>query len=226
MALFGILKSPSANTGADNELQCIFSTPLTVRNHSITLAGDTISLRRATAEQSGQRWEIDSAFAPTNDSNNYLVHSIVHGYSKTFGVRMPQTPKVSLSAASVELGADAAVGSTTLEVTVDSADILISGEFINVEGDSKVYIVTNPHVADNVISIYPPLRQAAMSGVGIIHGNFVTMMAKFDLDTLIGMTFIDGILMDPGQVRIIEAVVGNYIPGNEGGGEGGGGGNV
>lgn len=225
MALFGILKDPLTNSGIDSELSVIFSTPLTVRSNQPVLAGDTISLRRVTASQSGHRWEIDTAIAPTNDSNDYLLHSVVHGHHTAFGVRMPQTPKVDLSIDTATLQADVTRGSSTIGVDWANDGTLVAGEFINIEGDTKVYLVINPAVDINgTVSIFPPLRENISAGAEIIHGYSVTMVCKLELDTLIGMTFVDGILMDPGLVRIVEAVTGTFLPpGDGGGGEGGGG---
>ena len=207
MPLFGILKSLTINTGLDNELSAVFASPLAVRSNQPIFAGDTISLRRKTSTQSAQRWEIDANLVPTNNSNNFLIHSVRYGYHGVFGIRMPQTPKVLLSPGQAAIAVDAVPGSATIELDWTISGSLVPGEFINIGVDPKVYIVLG--LVDNnpdIVEIFPPLQQLASVGALIKHGYEVTMQSKFDTGSAIGMVFVDGILMDPGSIKIIEAI--------------------
>lgn len=215
MPLFGLLKNPTTNTGLDSELSVVFSTPLSVRSNQPVFAGDTVSLRRKTATQGAQRWEIDAMIVPTNDSNNFLVHSVTYGHHAVFGIRMPQTPKVALSNNVALVNATFTEGAIDIEVWWELGGRLEVGEFINFGDDPKVYLVieseSDPVEAQyNTFKIFPPLRAAIGGGDVVRHGPQVTMQAKFDTDSTIGMTFVDGILMDPGTIKLIEAINANW----------------
>jgi len=208
MTIYGILQDAAQNTGVDGEISVVFSTPLTLRSNQPVFAADTISLRRRTSAQVAQRWEIDAMTAPTNDSNNFLIHSVLYGHHGVFGVRMPQTPRAGLSDLNdvCTLADDALENQSTivLDWAVGGSESIKPGEFINIGYDTKVYLVIA--AGGDELTVFPPLRLNSYTGDSVRHGDAVTMLAKFDTDTVIGMTFVDGILMDPGTVKIIEAL--------------------
>lgn len=208
MTIYGILHDAAQNTGVDSEISVVFSTPLTLRSNQPVFAGDTISLRRRTSAQVAQRWEIDTMTVPTNNSNNFLIHSVLYGHHGVFGVRIPQTPRADLSDLNdvCTLAVDAIENESTivLDWVANGSRSIKPGEFINIGYDSKVYLVTS--ASNDELTVFPPLRLASDAGSSVRHGDAVTMLAKFETDTVIGMTFVDGILMDPGTIKIIEAL--------------------
>ncbi len=207
MPLFGILKSSvEENTGADNELAAVFSTPLTISSNQPVLAADTISLRRLTSGQRAQRWEITANICPTVGSNEYLIHSILYGHEHTFNVRMPQTPKTPYSEDILTVSGDAGKGDTVLLYAPATTGDLIVGEFIRLGDAPKVYLVTSVDAENDEIIIFPPLLENIADSTPIHHGSKVTLRAKLDTTSIIGMTFIDGLLMDPGAITLIEDV--------------------
>jgi hypothetical protein len=54
--------------------------------------------------------------------------------------------------------------------------------------------------------VYPQLRKAVPSGTIINYQDDVIINLKYDTDTVIGMVYEDGILMDNGVIKLIEAV--------------------
>ncbi len=207
MPLFGILKGGAVeNTGLDSELSVVFSTPLTITSNQPVLAADTLSLRRKTMGQRGQRWEIIANICPTVGSNAYLLHSVFHGHEKTFQVRMPQIPKLPYSNAALTTEAAFTKGETTLSYDRETTGDLIAGEFICFSNRKKVYLVMAVDTENQEFEIFPPLIENMDVGETIYHGDKVTLYAKAETSTGLGMTFIDGLLMDPGTITLIEDV--------------------
>ena len=206
---YGILKS-STNTGADSELSSVFAAPLSIVSNQPAFVSDTASLRRVVSTQGVQRWEIEAALVPTNDSANYLAHSVLNGYNQVIYVRMPQVyrpARLMLNEIySLRLTANAAVGSTTISMDGMGADQIPLGEFINIGNDPKVYVVTNSGINGVGVQIHPPLLSAKVINDTVKFGTKVTMRARYDLNTQLGIAFTDGILADPGSVKLIEAI--------------------
>jgi hypothetical protein len=110
---------------------------------------------------------------------------------------MPEgyTPVVSLSAS---------VGTDLIVVGGITKSLIKAGEFITFAGDSKVYlIVDNSDVT--YTKVFPELRSTKAPGTVITYGSKVTMRAFYDVDNASGMKYIDGVLQDPGMLKLIEA---------------------
>lgn len=207
MPLFGILKGGAfENTGLDSELSAVFSTPLTITSNQPVLAADTLSLRRKTMGQRGQRWEIIANICPTVGSNEYLLHSVWYGHEYTFQVRMPQIPKTPYSNAVLYVSTSYEEGNTFIGYYPETTGDLIAGEFICFSNNKKVYLVMSVDTYNQEFEIFPPLVDHLNSDEAILHGDKVTLYAKFETSTGLGMTFIDGLLMDPGTITLIEDV--------------------
>ena len=205
---YGILKSVT-NTGSDADLLIKFSTPLSVISNQPAFASDSMSLRRVVSGQQVQRWEIEANLSPSNDSADFLVHSVDKGYSGIVHIRMPQvfrpasqkTPVVALTASA------AAVGATTINATgFGTGQNMAKGEFISFGSSPKVYLVTISGTEGSGVGIYPPLVSAVTGGTTINIGDRVTMYARYDTNTQLGIRYSDGIMSDPGSVKFIEAL--------------------
>lgn len=196
--LYGILKS-ATNTGLDTELQCVFSTPLKVRSNQPAYVQDSLNLKRRASSTGTQRWEIEANLMPEVGTPNYILHSVANGVSNIIFARMPQVPGLITTSAAVTLTAGVALGATSL--TLSSA--VVAGEFLQLTGDSKVYLVT---VGGATPTVAPKIRKAFTVGTALILGAKVTLSCRYDTDTMTGITFTDGILSDPGSVRLIEAL--------------------
>jgi len=81
-------------------------------------------------------------------------------------------------------------------------------------GDTKVYVIIDPgtiHIegsyqwAEN-IEIYPALLKPVINGTIINYGKNVTMRAKYDTDNHFGIRYQDGILVDNGTYKFVEAL--------------------
>ncbi|WP_396189855.1 hypothetical protein [Flavobacterium sp.] len=207
MALAGILKS-AVNTGSDSDLSYAFATPTTIISNCPVSSSDSINLRRTTSAYRAQRWEIETNIVPSDNDPGYLVSSVVAGYNKLVYIRMPQVfrgserksiPTITLSAASL----------AGTQIINFSGGTLQKGEFIqfgsNLDSNNrKVYIVTS--VTTNSATIEPPLNSTKAIGLEVKYDKKVTLVARFDTSALLGITYTDGVLQDPGSVKFIEAL--------------------
>jgi hypothetical protein len=198
---YGILKS-AVNTGLDSELQCVFSAPLTIISNQPAYVQDMMSLKRRAASQGVQRWEITAGIAASNDSPNFLVHSIANGYETPFYIRMPQVAGLKLTNATNTVLGNTVFGNTIIDITGLG---ITTGEFIQFQGHSKVYNVIEGGNS-LFIRIKPALEITVANGTPIISGGKVTLTARYDQATKLGMTYVDGMLSDQGSVTFIEAL--------------------
>jgi hypothetical protein len=195
---YGILSS-QINTGLDSELECVFVAPLSIISNQPAYVQDMLNLRRSASSQNVQRWEIESNIEPTNNSANALVHSVMNGYDNVFYVRMPQVYGIALTA-SGSVRDTAIVGADTISLNGAGCK---KGEFIQFTGDNKVYLVVE---GGSTIKIHPPLLRQATAGTLLITGGKVTMRARYDSDVRLGITYVDGILSDPGSIKLVEDI--------------------
>jgi len=204
--MYGVLKS-SQNTGLDTELQYVFATPLLVKSNQPAYVSDTLSLKRKVNSQNVQRWEIEAEIVPTNDSPNVLIHTTKNGFSEVFFIRMPQvyTPVKIRQTSILSLTNTVFKGATQLNIT-DLGSLDLTGQFINFEGNSKVYLVTYKGVNGVGVEITPPLLTNFAQDTKIIYGDKVTMHARYDIDTQLGITYTDGVLSSPGTFKFVEAL--------------------
>ena len=204
--MYGVLKS-TTNTGLDSELQYVFSTPLQVISRQPVFASDTLSLKHRVNSQKVQRWEITAQIAQTNDSSGFLVHSVVNGMDTPFPLRMPQvySPVKLSQTLALTMTATALVGASSINITGLGA-VDLTGQFISFAGNNKVYLVTSKGVSGANIGIAPALITNIASTTAIITGDKVTMMAYYDLDTQLGIQYDDGVLVNNGAVKYIEAL--------------------
>lgn len=207
--MYGILES-STNTGDADELSMVFAAPMQVLSNQPSFSSDTMSLKRKSVTQDAQRWEISTNVFPSNDqgsSANFLVSSLTAKHTDLVFIRMPQVarPDSEKLAATrlLTLNADTTIGSDVINIT---GGTLPQGEFINIEGDPKVYIVLGMDKNTGNATVYPNIRSAILSGASIKFGDKVTMKAYYDTDTRLGITYKDGLLSDPGSINLIEAL--------------------
>lgn len=219
--MYGILKT-ATNTGLDSELVAVFSTPLKIKSNVPGYAQDTNNLRRIASTSVAQRWEIEAAIVPTNNSAEFFTHNVINNFGSKIYVRVPQMPMMSHGAygksATTPVGAP--IGSKPLITTVaqyaagssvlsaaglGTYDFAI-GEFIQFAGDNKVYLIKHPGVKGIGFEVFPALRTPKLAGVQIIYGDAVTMHAYYDNSNSFGIGYSDGVLTDPGTFTLVEAL--------------------
>jgi hypothetical protein len=186
-----------------------FAAPMAVTSNQPVFVADTMSLKRQVLSQGAQRWEISTNLEPSNTSADFLIHSVTNGYDQVFDIQMPQVYKrggSTDSATLITVNSSTAVNTTDLIVT--SNGTLSSGNFIKFSNHDKVYLVTNTVTSgsSSLMKIFPSLRKPIPGNTFIIVRNNVTMKARYDASTTLGISYVDGVLSDPGTVSFIEAI--------------------
>jgi hypothetical protein len=201
--MYGVLKA-LINTGLDEELSYGFSTPLSITSNQPAYISDTLSLKRKVNSQKVQRWEVSAEIIPTNDSPNFLTHSVKHGFSEVLYIRMPQVyrnkkqPQVSVTLSN-------SVGNGGINIPITKASpVNLEGQLINFSGTSKVYLVIKDNGSS--IEVFPPLLATITMGAHIIYEDLTILYARYDADTRLGITYSDGILASPGTIKFVEAL--------------------
>jgi hypothetical protein len=206
----GILKS-SVNTGLDTEIKFELVTPLNIVSNQPAFASEMMSLRRNIISMNTQRWEVTANVMPSNDdsSANFLVHAVTYGYNRKVYLRVPQIYRGSAPTPAytdITLTSPVVRGASVLPLTGNNSKKIKDGEFINVTGHDKVYLVTEVTADGSAITIEPPLRKDTLNGVKIAYGSRTTMVCKYGMDSVLGIKYTDGILADPGAFTFIEDI--------------------
>jgi hypothetical protein len=207
--MYGILRSIT-NTGLDSELIATFAAPLNIVSNQPAFISDTLSLKRRVGSQVAQRWEIDAAIAPTNDTAELMVNMVIAGYTDVIFVRMPQPVRSAASrmpvARDVRLNGTHLVGDNVINIKGSLGFKMPIGEFITIAGETKVYLVIGSSNDGASMEIRPALRQNLPDNAKIAFGDAVTMRARYDTSVQLGIRYRDGILVDMGTVKFVEAV--------------------
>lgn len=182
-----------------------FVAPATVRSNRPIFASDTLSLKRKVSGRGVQRWEIEANVEPlTTDANALFVNLVTKGESETVTVRVPQNYGVIHKRTSTSTpSASGVTGASSVTVT-NNVGLIPMGTFIRFASHSKVYFLTEDLRNNGEMHIFPPLRQNVSAT--FTHRDDVIMPCKYDTDTVKGMVYTDGIMMDVGTVKLIEAL--------------------
>lgn len=199
MPTYGILSGSTVIAG--------FVVPLQVKNNKPSFNNDTMSLKRVVKKRTAQRWEIETRLEPlSGGANGLFVHLVTNADTEVFNVLMPQNYGVILKRTSVS--APTATGSSGASIVsvANNIGLIPAGTFIKFSNHAKVYMTTTDLIDTGSVGIYPPLRVAVPAATSFSHRDDVYMSCRYDTDTLSGMEYTDGILMDIGTVRLVEAI--------------------
>ena len=194
-----------------------FVAPITVRNNKPTLLSDTLSLKRHTRKSSAQRWEIDTELEPLMvGAEQLLMNVLLAGLHTKIEVVFPQLPSISLNrdyiTGPLTVTSDCPIGATAIRMATG----IKVGSYIKFSRHDKVYIVIQ-NTGDS-FKIYPPLRKAVKRYSNptlempepvwdtVAYEDDVLMKCYYDTGTVSGMVFTDGILMNLGAVKLVEAL--------------------
>jgi hypothetical protein len=186
-----------------------FVTPMSVVSNQPVFVADTLSLKRQVLSQGVQRWEISTNLEPSNNSADFLLHSVTNGYDKVFDIQVPQVFRRNgnlNTATIIKAVGNFAANTSTLQVNSDG--LVSKGEFIKFTNHDKIYLVLNNVVqsGNTALQIFPALQKPVINNTFVGFGNNVIMKARYDTSTALGITYIDGVLSDPGTVGFIEAL--------------------
>jgi hypothetical protein len=183
-----------------------FVAPMSVRSNKPVFASDTLSLKRKISERTAQRWEIETRLEPlSSNAGDLFVELITKGHSTPTTIIVPQNygAKLRLTSSSSPT-ATGALGSNVISIS-NNTGLIPKGTFIKFNNIPKVYLLISDITGNGNATVYPELR-AAVSDTAFVYRDDVIMMCHYDLDTIIGMTYSDGILMDVGTIKMVESV--------------------
>jgi len=224
----------NADTGSDSLLLCTFVAPTKVTSKSIIKGSDTLSLRRIRYRTSAQRWEIETDSAILNRSTDLFVHQIENDSINAIFVRPPlpvknnsvalghsrpaagddtvypiATQGLAESNGTATAGAGFSAGAVSVSIILDINSEIYKSDFIRFNGHDKVYMVTDiqaitPAAHTSTLSIFPPLSADILGTEVIYLGKRATMKMTYDLGSVLGISYIDGVLANPGILTLIE----------------------
>lgn len=210
--LAGFLKVDNQD-GLDSNIEMPFVTPLNIISNQPTAGSDTLMLKRLVSDMRAQRWEIQTRLMPMSN-HPFLYRSVFNGYSNSFAIRPPQRDRQKWELPFVEYATTFAAGPPTYlqgarRIYLDNAqtpdNTYLPGDFINITDGgnySKLHMVTSA----NAFSLYftPGLRRQMVGALQVYAGKRVRGYFFIDQDTKLGVSYIDGVLSDPGQITLIE----------------------
>jgi len=191
----------------NGEVIARFVTPLTLKSNRPIFTSDTLSLKRHTRTRTPQRWEINTRLEPLYRGAEELMSLLITtGYENPVPIIMPQNVGAKLRRSSTSptpLAGATVVGLSVVPIT-GVVGMIPNGTFIKFANHSKVYMLTADRNGNGNMNIYPPLRMALPAATGFTFKDDVIMSCLFDTDTIMGMVYEDGILMDCGTIKLIE----------------------
>ena len=196
---FGILESTLNES--DDDVIIGFVAPINIHSNQPVSISNSLSLKTSTSSHKVQRWELEANIEPSNTLPRFLTHSLKHGHTKPFLVRMPQV-NITIPDLIFKLEKDVLAGSTKIQVSQEGIPM---GAFINIgKYNQKVYLVIG--VEDDIIEISPPINYDAKK-LEVIHvGKDCVLRARYSDEVGLGIKYTDGILADPGTIKLIEAL--------------------
>ena len=198
--MYGILK--------DGQVLAEFVAPLDFLSNQPVMASDALSLKRTASVSPSQRWELECRLMPLSwDANELFVHFTVNGRHKQYTIIVPQNTGVIALRTSKSMGhsCTGARGAASLSLSNWSGNAP-AGTFIRFNNDTKIYMITESlKSGSSSVAIYQPLRKAITSGT-FNHQDDVQMPVWLDTDNVRGMRYTDGILMDLGVLKFVEAL--------------------
>jgi mRNA-degrading endonuclease toxin of MazEF toxin-antitoxin module len=196
-----------------------FVVPMAVRSNQPVFSSDTLSLKRVAYRRTAQRWEIDTKLSPLHTTaQDLMVNLIVNGHGEIVQAVMPQNVGAKAAKTMItQIITSSAANANDSTVTIGAVNnsngkVIPKGTFIrfNDGAHTKVYMLKNNVTISSTVPVtlqlYPQLRKAVPEGTIINYQDDVIINLKYDTDTVIGMVYEDGILMDNGAIKLIEAV--------------------
>jgi len=180
-----------------------FAAPMIVRPNQPIFGSDTLSLKRTSRRRTAHRWEVETNLEPlTMGANDLFVNMVTRGYTETVTITVPQNYGVILKRTSVSTPTAVGDQGATSVTVSGNTGLIPKGTFVRFATHSKVYITTADLTGNGDVGVYPALREDVTGTFN--HRDDVLMPCFYDLDTIIGMAYVDGILMDNGKVKLIE----------------------
>jgi len=182
-----------------------FVAPIRLISNKPAFVTDTVSLKRQVSSRAAQRWEIVAGLEPLAEGANELfVNMVTAGIEQTVDIILPQN--YGAIRARTHAQGQLAIGSQgATQVTFSSnTGKMPKGTMIRFDNHQKIYMTTSEREGSGVVNIYPPLLLAVPSSTPVYSHDNVIMRCFYDTDTVSGMSYSDGILMDVASLKLVE----------------------
>jgi len=190
----------------EGKLIGVFAAPMSVLSNHPVFQEDSLNLKRHVARRAAQRWEISTAVRPENQDANELFSLLIDkGTVSPIDILVPQNTG---SIAKRKTGSPAIASGLKNQsvIRVETSSIIPKGTFIKFVNHNKLYLtLTDKQSTDTRINIYPALRQN-VSNTRFNWEDDVIVPFYLEPSVAIGMVYTDGILMDPGVLKFVEAL--------------------
>ena len=195
-----------------------FVVPTTVSSNCPVFSTDTLNLHRKTMLRGAQRWELKTNVEPLQaTAEDLFVNLVTKGYHEEVTIKVPQNIGVitklrdiadANTTLTISIGArsnppEIRYGRVTL--TVDPGRRVIpKGTLVTLGGDLKVYMLVGEiGPTSTSVDLFPQLL-VTKNDVATLTYCGVTMRCKYDTDTIQGMVYQNGMLMDMGVISLVE----------------------
>ena len=183
-----------------------FAAPMSLSSNQPYSISDSLSLKRSSVRRTAQRWELETAMVPEVDTANLLfAHVVQKGYSTSFDVNVPQNRGAAAATIESTTQPSASGSANSNQVNVSNSNGTIPvGCLVRMQGGTKIYMVTSTRAGNGAMSVYPALL--AQTSGSFEYLDDVMMPCYYDTSTVTGMAYTDGVLMDLGTIKLIEAL--------------------
>lgn len=183
--------------------------PLSIRSNEPTFETTSVSLTTQRASQGAQRWELYFSVATSDATEAEMLVGVITDIHTAATMVMPQLPSVARNntiGTSRAIVASASAGATSVRINNDG--VLSEGTFIKFSNHDKLYMVTADATSGTncTVGIYPALRTAVTTSHKFLTGSSATITYYRDIDSMMGLTFTDGLLSNPGTISLVEAI--------------------
>lgn len=188
-------------------------TPFSVVSNERAYTTETINLKTKKLKLPAQRWELTFNVI-ANSSEADLIISHTQDFNNVDTMIMPQLIEVqqrkTVSGVGIFTNGAHSAGATTVSFSCPNDGVIPKGTFIQITNGTKIYMVTSDATfTDNNpvdVNIYPALVKDTPSGTNTWHGH--NAMFRFYRDTSMqsGITYQNGILINPGKIKLIEKI--------------------
>ena len=188
-----------------------FVAPMRVVNNKPIFSSDTLSLKKNIQTRPSQRWEIQTNLEPlSTTANDLFVFLTTRGSYIPFDIIMPQNYGViknrGINGNSPVLTSGAVFQAGSIQVSVSSINFIPKGTFIRFANHSKIYMTTNNRDRAGTLNVYPPLIADVPGSTEVMWKDDVLMPVYLDDTSVVGMVYTDGIVMDNGEIKLLEAL--------------------
>ena len=191
--------------------------PVTFNSNVVLLSSDTASLKQQRRTTDAQRWELSFGLV-SNGGEADIFLGAVAGLATASTMTMPQLLSVDkriTATGQLTVAANALKGASSVQVTGSPvAKLVPKGSFITFSNHTKVYVTTADYTTSATagpLPIFPNLRVDLTATTTLVNhpGSTVKPQLRYfrSVDTLKGITYSDGVLVDVGTVSVIEALV-------------------